>query len=78
MYKKIIFIFLLFTILSTSCRSKKEVNCPSFDIEKNVIEKEKKTSKYRIVILKDGRIINNKKEEKNHKTNFLKNVLISL
>ena len=29
-------IFLLFTILSTSCRSKKEVNCPSFDIEKNV------------------------------------------
>ena len=38
----------------------------SFDIEKNVIEKEKKISKYRIVILKDGRIINNNEEEKIH------------
>ncbi|MAO71558.1 MAG: hypothetical protein CMD02_03490 [Flavobacteriales bacterium] len=72
MYKKIIFIFLLFTILSTSCRSKKEVNCPSFDIEKNVIEKEKKTSKYRIVILKDGRIINNKKRRKKSQNQLFK------
>ena len=72
MYKKIIFIFLLFTILSTSCRSKKEVNCPSFDIEKNVIEKEKKISKYRIVILKDGRIINNKKRRKKSQNQLFK------
>ena len=39
MYKKTIFILLLFTILITSCRGKKEVSCPSFD---PVIKEEKK------------------------------------
>ena len=60
MYKKIIFILLLFTILITSCRGKKEVSCPSFDIE-SVEKEEKKRSKYKVVILKDGKIINKKK-----------------
>ena len=40
MYKKTIFILLLFTILMTSCRSKKQVSCPSCDIE---TEEEKNT-----------------------------------
>ena len=61
MYKKIIFILLLFTILITSCRSKKEASCPSFDIETEEEKKENKRSKYRIVILKDGKKINGKK-----------------
>ena len=69
MYKKIIFILLLFTILTTSCRSKKEASCPSFDIEK---EKEKKRSKYRIVILKDEKKMFGKKRKK-RKNKLFKN-----
>ena len=72
MYKKSIFILVLFTLLTSSCRSKKEANCPSFDIEKNDVEKEKKRSKYSIVILKDGRKINNKKRRKKSENKLFK------
>lgn len=72
MYKKIIFILLLFTILTTSCKSKKEVSCPSFDIEKPENKKEKKRSKYRIVILKDGKIIRGGKKRRKSKNRLFK------
>lgn len=75
MYKKSIFILLLFTLGLVSCRSKKEVRCPSFDIEKNVVEKDKKTSKYSIVILKDGRRINNNKRRKKSENKLFKKKL---
>ena len=42
MYKKTVFILLLFTILITSCRGKKEVSCPSFDPVVKENKKEKK------------------------------------
>jgi len=69
MYKKLIFILLLSTILITSCRSKKKISCPSFDIEKPNTKIENKNSIYKIVILKDGKRINNK-------TSFVISVLI--
>ena len=72
MEKKIIFIVLLFTISITSCRSKKEVSCPSFDIETTEDKKEKKKSKYKIVILKDGKIMNSKKRRKKSENKLFK------
>ena len=72
MYKKIIFILLLFTILITSCRIKKESSCPSFDVQKTEDKKEKKKSKYRIVILKDGKTIFGKKRRKKTKNKLFK------
>jgi len=72
MYKKTIFIFLLFTTLITSCRSKKEVSCPSFDIKNLEEKKEKKKSKYRIVILKDGKTIFGKARRKKTKNKLFK------
>lgn len=72
MGKKIIFILLLFTISITSCRSKKEVSCPSFDIETTEDKKEKKKSKYKIVILKDGKRINGKKRKRKSKNRLFK------
>ena len=72
MNKKSIFILLLFTITVTSCRSKKEVSCPSFDIEKSEVEKKKKKSKYSVVILKDGKRINSKKGRKKSKNKLFK------
>ena len=72
MYKKTVFILLLFTILITSCRGKKEVSCPSFDIEQSEVEKKKKKSKYSVVILKDGKRINSKKRRKKSKNKLFK------
>jgi len=72
MYKKTIFILLLSTILMTSCRSKKQVSCPSFDIETEEEKKENKRSKYRIVILKDGKKINGKKSRRKSKNRLFK------
>ena len=72
MYKKTIFILLLFTILMTSCRSKKEASCPSFDGETSEEKKDKKGSKYRIVILKDGKKINEKKRRKRSENKLFK------
>ena len=69
MYKKTIFILLLSTILITSCRSKKQASCPSFDTE---TKKENKRSKYRIVILKDGKKINGKKRRRKSKNRLFK------
>lgn len=69
MYKKLVLILLLFTIITPSCRSKKEVTCPSFDIEKTENENiEKKGSKYSIIILKDGKRINNSKRKRKRKS----------
>ena len=72
MYKKHIFILLLFTILITSCRSKKEVSCPSFDMDKQNIKTENKNSIYKIVILKDGKRLNNKKRRKKSQNKLFK------
>ncbi|MDC0201616.1 hypothetical protein OAJ56_00065 [Flavobacteriales bacterium] len=72
MDKKTIFILLLFTILITSCIGKKEASCPSFDIETAEEKKEKKRSKYRILILKDGKRINGKKGRKKSKNRLFK------
>ena len=69
MYKKLVLILLLFTIIIPSCRSKKEATCPSFDIEKTENENiEKKGSKYSIIILKDGKRINNSKRKRKRKS----------
>ena len=72
MYKKHIFILLLSTILITSCRSKKKISCPSFDIEKPNTKTENKNSIYKIVILKDGKRINNKKRRKKSQNKLFK------
>ena len=72
MYEKTIFILLLFTILMTSCRSKKQASCPSFDVEKKEDKKEKKGSKYKIIILKDGKKINGKKSRRKSKNRLFK------
>ena len=72
MYKKTIFILLLFTILMTSCRSKKQASCPSFDVEKKEDKKEKKGSKYKVVILKDGKRINKKNKKRKSKNRLFK------
>jgi len=77
MYKKTIFILLLFTILITSCRGKKEVSCPSFDPAVKDNKKEKKGSKYEVVILKDGEQIRGKKCT-NKKTGFYAGFLLPL
>ena len=74
MYKKLVLILLLFTIITPSCRSKK-ATCPSFDIEKTENDHiEKKGSKYSIIILKDGKRINKskRKRKENQKTGFFK------
>ena len=69
MYKKLVLILLFFTIITPSCRSKKEATCPSFDIEKTENENiEKKGSKYSIIILKDGKRINNLKRKRKRKS----------
>ena len=72
MYKKHIFILLLSTILITSCRSKKNISCPSFDMEKPNTKIENKNSIYKIVILKDGKRINNKKRRKKSQNKLFK------
>ena len=72
MYKKTIFILLLFTILITSCRGKKEVSCPSFDPVVKENKKDKKGSKYKVVILKDGEKITGKKRRRKSKNRLFK------
>ena len=72
MYKKTIFILLLFTILITSCRGKKEVSCPSFDPVTKENKKGKKGPKYKVVILKDGEQISGKKKRRKSKNRLFK------
>ena len=72
MYKKTAFILLLFTILITSCRGKKEASCPSFDPVTTENKKDKKGAKYKVVILKDGKKINGKKRRRKSKNKLFK------
>jgi len=72
MNKKFIFIILLSTIIFSSCRSRKEASCPSFDIEKPSEKKKNKNSKYEVVILKDGKRINKKNKRRKSKNRLFK------
>jgi predicted metal-binding protein len=63
MYKKTIFILLLFTIIISSCRSKKQSKCPSFETEETENKKVEKKSKYKVVILKDGKRLRKKRKK---------------
>ena len=67
--KKIVFFLLVLIISTSSCRSKKVEDCPSFDIEEDLKKEEtKKKSKWRILILKDGKsIFKRKKKRKKEK-----------
>jgi hypothetical protein len=72
MNKNFIFIILLSTIIFSSCRSRKEASCPSFDIEKPSEKKNNKNSKYEVVILKDGKRINKKNKRRKSKNRLFK------
>ena len=69
--KHIVFYFFIFLVLS-SCRSKKTFNgsetlkCTTFKDPKKG-SKDKKNSKYEIVVLKDGKRIGNKSKKKSRK-----------
>ena len=69
--------FIIAVFLLTSCRSKKTFNgvealkCTTFK-DANKIKKAKKSSKYEIVVLKDGRRIGNKKRGKRGKSRLFK------
>ena len=73
---KHILFFLILTLITSSCRSKKTFNgietlkCTSFE-EKKIDKKSKKNTKYEIVVLKDGKRIETKKEEKKQRIVFL-------
>ena len=68
MHKKTVFILLLSTTIFVSWKSKKKVDCPTFDIEEDLKKEEKKEkSKYRVIILKDGKKIFNRKKSKRKK-----------
>ena len=76
-FSKHTFFFIIAVFLLTSCRSKKTFNgvealkCTTFeDAKKN--KKAKKSSKYEIVVLKDGRRIGNKKMSKKGKSRLFK------
>ena len=69
--------FIITVFLLTSCRSKKTFNgvealkCTTFENAKKN-KKAKKSSKYEIVVLKDGRRIGNKKRGKRGKNRLFK------
>lgn len=69
--------FVITVFLLTSCRSKKTFNgvealkCTTFEDAKKT-KKAKKSSKYEIVVLKDGRRIGNKKRGKKGKSRLFK------
>ena len=69
--------FIIAVFLLTSCRSKKTFNgvealkCTTFE-DTNKNKKAKKSSKYEIVVLKDGRRIGNKKRGKRGKSRLFK------
>ena len=69
--------FIIAVFLLTSCRSKKTFNgvealkCTTFEDTKQT-KKAKKSSKYEIVVLKDGRRIGNKKRGKRGKSRLFK------
>ena len=74
MYKKTTFLVLLFTMMMISCKSKKEVACPTFDIDPEEVnnKENKKGSKYSVVILKDGKKIGKKKKRRKTKNRLFK------
>ena len=69
--------FIIAVFLLTSCRSKKTFNgvealkCTTFEDAKKT-KKTKKSSKYEIVVLKDGRRLGNKKRGKRGKSRLFK------
>ena len=69
--------FIIAVFLLTSCRSKKTFNgvealkCTTFEDTKKT-KKAKKSSKYEIVVLKDGRRLGNKKRGKRGKSRLFK------
>ena len=76
-FSKHIFFFVIIVFLLTSCRSKKTFNgvealkCTTFE-DINKTKKAKKSSKYEIVVLKDGRRLGNKKRGKRGKSRLFK------
>ena len=74
--KHILFFTLILACLS-SCRSKKTFNgvetlkCTTFE-DKKTVKKDKKNSKYEIVVLKDGKIMGNKRKGKRGKSRLFK------
>ena len=76
-FTKHILFFLILTLTTSSCRSKKTFNgietlkCTSFE-EKKIDKKSKKNTKYEIVVLKDGKRIGNKKRRKKTKNRLFK------
>ena len=76
-FSKHILFFVITFFLLTSCRSKKTFNgvealkCTTFE-DINKTKKAKKSSKYEIVVLKDGRRIGNKKRGKRGKSRLFK------
>ena len=69
--------FILVVFFLSSCRSKKTFNavealrCTTFD-ETKKSKKVKKSSKYEIVVLKDGKRMGNKKRKKRGKNRLFK------
>ena len=76
-FSKHILFFTLVVFLTTSCRSKKTFNgiealkCTTFE-NKTTKNKNKKNSKYEIVVLKDGKRIGNKKRKRKGKSRLFK------
>ena len=76
-FSKHILFFVITVFLLTSCRSKKTFNgvealkCTTFKDAKKT-KKAKKSSKYEIVVLKDGRRLGNKKRGKRVKSRLFK------
>ena len=74
--KHILFFTLILTCLS-SCRSKKTFNgaealkCTTFE-DKKTVKKDKKNTKYEIVVLKDGKRMGNKRKRKRGKSRLFK------
>jgi len=76
-FSKHILFFTLSFFLTTSCRSKKTFNgvealkCTTFE-NKTTTSKNKKSSKYEIVVLKDGKRMGNKKRKRKGKSRLFK------
>ena len=74
--KHILFFILILASLS-SCRSKKTFNgvetlkCTTFE-DKKISKKDKKNSRYEIVVLKDGKRMGNKRKGKRGKSRLFK------
>ena len=69
--------FVLVVVFLSSCRSKKTFNgvetlkCTTFE-DKKTVKKDKKNTKYEIVVLKDGKRMGNKRKGKRGKSRLFK------